>query len=272
MKVKDHFLSQKIFEIKSSKYDGILKTFPQPSAEELPEYYESDKYISHQTTSTSIKDVVYQKVKSFMLRRKKQWVMQHKTSGKILDIGAGTGDFLNCFDEQSWQKYAVEPSDKLEKVLKQKSITIVENLKAFQPHSLDVITFWHSLEHIPDLEYTLSELERVIKKDGIVFIAVPNYKSYDAKCYEQFWAAWDVPRHLWHFSRKGLKKIVQQYSLQCYKERGMYFDAFYVSILSEKYRTNGSLLRSLYIGGLSNLKAIKNMEYSSILFVLKPYQ
>ncbi len=271
MKVKDHFLSQKVFEIKSSKYDGILKTFPQPSAGELPQYYESDKYISHQTTPSSIKDVVYQKVKSFMLHRKKQWVMQYKTSGKILDIGAGTGDFLNVFEKKFWKKYAIEPSSKLQEVLKEKDISVINDLKEFKDQSFDVITLWHSLEHIPDLELTLSELERVIKKDGIVFIAVPNYNSYDAKYYDQFWAAWDVPRHLWHFSRKGLKKIVQQYSLQCYKERGMYFDAFYVSMLSEKYRTNGSLLRSLYVGGLSNLKAIKNMEYSSILFVLKPY-
>lgn len=271
MKVKDHFLSQEIFEVKASKYNGILKTYPQPSLEDLPKYYDSDEYISHQTTSKSVKDVVYQKVKSKMLQKKKKWILKQKASGQILDIGAGTGDFLNCFDKDSWQKFALEPTEKLHQVLKQKEILIVNALSEFENQSLDVITLWHSLEHIPDLENTLSELQRIIKKDGVVFIAVPNYKSYDAKYYDKFWAAWDVPRHLWHFSRKGLKEIIQNFSFECIKEKGLYFDAIYVSMLSEKYKTKGSLLRSFYIGWLSNLKAKQNKEHSSVLYVLKPF-
>jgi ubiquinone/menaquinone biosynthesis C-methylase UbiE len=271
MKIKDHFLSQEIFEVKASKHAGILRTYPQPSLEELPKYYESDDYISHQTESKSIKDFVYQKVKSLMLHKKKQWILRHNTSGKILDIGAGTGDFLNVFEKKLWKKYAIEPSGKLQEVLKEKDISVVNDLKEFKDQSLDVITLWHSLEHIPDLEHTLSELRRVIKNEGIIFIAVPNYESYDAKYYKKFWAAWDVPRHLWHFSRKGFKRLVQQYSLKCDKEKGLYFDAFYVSLLSEKYKPKGSYFRSIPVGWYSNFVAKQNKEYSSVLYVLKPF-
>lgn len=271
MKVKDHFLSQEIFEIKASKYNGILKTLPQPMAADLLKYYHSDDYISHQTKPKSIKDLVYQKVKSIMLQKKKKWILKQKTSGKILDIGTGTGDFLNALDKNLWQKFALEPTEKLHQILNQKEISIVNTLNEFENQSLDVITLWHSLEHIPDLENTLSELQRIIKKDGVVFIAVPNYKSYDAKYYEKYWAAWDVPRHLWHFSRKGLKQIAKSYSFHCTKEKALPFDAFYVSMLSEKYHPKGSFLKSFYLGWLSNLKAKQNKEYSSILYVLKPF-
>lgn len=271
MKVKDHFLSQEIFEIKASKYNGILKTLPQPIAANLQGYYDSDDYISHQTKPKSIKDFVYQKVKSIMLQKKKKWILKQKTSGKILDIGAGTGDFLNALDKNLWQKYALEPVEKLHEVLNQKEISIVSTLNELENQSLDVITLWHSLEHIPNLENTLSELQRIIKKDGFVFIAVPNYKSYDAKYYEKYWAAWDVPRHLWHFSRKGLKQIAESYSFYCTKEQALPFDAYYVSLLSEKYHPKGLVLKSFYVGWLSNLKAKQSKEYSSILYVLKPF-
>jgi 2-polyprenyl-3-methyl-5-hydroxy-6-metoxy-1,4-benzoquinol methylase len=269
MKVKDHFLSQEVFEIKPSEYDGVLKTVPQPSAKDLPRYYDSNEYISHQTESKSIKDFIYQKVKSLMLQKKKQWILNYKSQGKILDIGAGTGDFLHCFKTNNWEKFALEPSSKLHELLTKKKISLIKDLKEIDNNTFDIITLWHSLEHIPDIENTLTELQRIIKKDGVLFIAVPNYKSYDAKLYKTNWAAWDVPRHLWHFSRNGLKKLLEKFSFHCQDEKGLFFDAFYVSLLSENYTKNGSSLKSLYTGFISNLKARQNKEYSSVLYILK---
>ncbi len=269
MKIKDHFLSQETFEIKASKYEGILKTAPMPSPEDLTRYYDSNAYISHQTKVSSLKDFIYQSVKSHMLERKKKWIHKYKDHGKILDIGAGTGDFLNGFDNEKWEKFALEPSTKLHKVLIQKGITLVEKLSEFDNDSFDVITLWHSLEHIPDIEDTLSNLKRIIKNEGTIFIAVPNHKSYDARYYKNFWAAWDVPRHLWHFSRNGLKDFIQKYAFHCLEEKGLVFDAFYVSLLSEKYKPNGFLPRGIYTGFISNLKAKRTKEFSSVLYVLK---
>jgi SAM-dependent methyltransferase len=269
MKIKDHFLSQDTFEVKPSQYKGILKTTPQPSATDLPKYYESPDYISHQIKSKSLKDIIYQKVKSVMIKRKLNWVFDYQSSGSILDIGAGTGEFLEAFNFKDWNKSAIEPSKKLHSNLEQKDIQLYSELHQIKESSQDVITLWHSLEHIPNLEESLEELKRILKPDGVLFIAVPNHKSYDAVFYKSYWAAWDVPRHLWHFSRYGLKNLLSNYSFECVEEKPLIFDAYYVSILSEKYHPKGNLLRSIYKGWLSNQKARANKDYSSILYVLR---
>ena len=269
MKIKDHFLSQETFEVKPSVYPGILETNPKPSEDKLADYYDSTDYISHQTKAKSLKDKIYQSVKRLMIKRKKNQILKHHQKGKILDIGAGTGDFLEAFDQDNWQKFAIEPSDKLHTILKQKQIQRLNDLSAFENDSFEIITLWHSLEHIPNLEETLLELKRILKSNGVIFIAVPNYKSYDAKYYKSYWAAWDVPRHLWHFSRSGLKNVLSKFDFNCIKEKAMPFDAYYVSLLSESYKPNGIKARAFFIGWLSNSKAKANKEHSSITYVLK---
>lgn len=270
MKVKDHFLSQEIFEVKPSKHKGILQTFPQPNESDLAKYYDSPEYISHQTQAKSFRDKIYQGVKSFMINKKKKMVLKHRQQGFILDIGAGTGEFLDAFDSQHWSKFSVEPSVKLHAQLSKKGIELKDQLNDFEDHSFDVITLWHSLEHIPNLELTIMHLKRILKPQGVVFVAVPNFKSYDAQIYKSHWAAWDVPRHLWHFSRIGIKSIFSKHNFNCIKDRGMFFDAFYVSMLSSQYQPKGNLFIALLIASLSNLKAWFNKEYSSIIYVLKP--
>ncbi len=270
MKVKDHFLSQETFEVKPSKYTGILQTTPKPATNKLSKYYDSPEYISHQTKAKSLKDKIYQQVKSFMIDKKKKMVLKHHQKGNILDIGAGTGDFLDAFDNKLWTKYSIEPSEKLHSRILEKGIHLRDSLNQFEEHSLEVITLWHSLEHIPDLDFTINYLNKILKPNGVILIAVPNYLSYDAKFYDKYWAAWDVPRHLWHFSKFGLKSIFSKYNFKCIKQKGLPFDAFYVSLLSENYKPDGSKIRSFFVGLISNLKALINKEHSSIIYVLKP--
>ena len=270
MKIKDHFLSQEVFEIKPSRFEGILETTPKPSADKLDEYYDSPNYISHQTKARSLKDKIYQGVKSIMINRKKRLIMGYKREGKILDVGAGTGEFLDAFEKKNWKKTVLEPSSKFQSVYKEKNFSILKTLSQAKENSFDVITLWHSLEHIPQLEDTVKELKRILKPNGVIFIAVPNYKSYDSKFYKAYWAAWDVPRHLWHFSRDGLKQLFRKENFYCAKEVGLPFDAYYVSLLSENYKPKGFKLRAFFIGVLSNLKSSSNQEYSSIIFVLRP--
>lgn len=270
MKITDHFLSDEVFEVKPSQHKGILQTIPQPSEDKLAQYYESAQYISHQTSAKSFKDKVYHRVKSYMISIKKSKVLEHHQQGNILDIGAGTGDFLDAFNSESWIKFSIEPSVKLHSKLNEKGIHLKAHLEEFEDLCFDVITLWHSLEHIPNLDHTIKHLKRIIKPNGIIFIAVPNYNSFDAKFYKSYWAAWDVPRHLWHFSRSGLKSVFYKYGFSCTKERGMPFDAFYVSMLSEQYKSNGNFLSAFLIGALSNLKALFTKEYSSVIYVLKP--
>jgi len=269
MKIKDHFLTQEYFEVKPSKHKGILQTFPQPSENDLPKYYDSPDYISHQTQAQSLRDKIYQKVKSFMIAKKKKMVLKHHQQGHILDIGAGTGEFLDVFDSQDWSKYCIEPSTKLHPQLSKKGIKRKVHLSEFENQFFDVITLWHSLEHIPNLEVTISHLKRILKPQGLVYVAVPNYKCFDAQIYKSHWAAWDVPRHLWHFSRLGLKSLFLNHDLKCVKNIGMPFDAFYVSILSEQYKPHGHLFHAIWVSTLSNLKAFFTKEYSSVIYVLK---
>jgi SAM-dependent methyltransferase len=269
MKIKDHFLSQEEFEIKPSNHKGVLETFPKPSMEKLVDYYDSPDYISHQTKARTFRDKIYQGVKSIMINRKKRLIMGYKREGSILDVGAGTGEFLEAFEERNWNKTVLEPSAKFQSVYKEKNFSVLKDLSQANENSFDVITLWHSLEHIPQLEDTVKELKRILKPNGVIFIAVPNYKSYDSKFYKEYWAAWDVPRHLWHFSRNGLKELFIKENFICPKEIGLPFDAYYVSLLSEKYKPRGYNLRAFVIGALSNLKSSLNQEYSSIIYVLR---
>jgi len=272
MKIKDHFLSQEEFRITPSKHEGILETIPKPSEDKLAAYYNSSDYRSHQIKAKSFKDKIYQSVKAIMINRKKRLIMGYKREGSILDIGAGTGEFLEAFEPKHWTKSAIEPSPKFQSEFQKKDINLIKHLHPIQENSFDVITLWHSLEHIPNLTDTIQNLKRVLKPNGIVIVAVPNHNSYDAKYYKNYWAAWDVPRHLWHFSREGLKKVFKQYRLKCVKEIGLPFDAYYVSLLSESYKPNGFKLRAFLIGALSNLKSNSNREFSSIMYILKPFK
>jgi 2-polyprenyl-3-methyl-5-hydroxy-6-metoxy-1,4-benzoquinol methylase len=271
LKVKDHSVSGEEFELLLNEELGLLKTHPQPSAENLGRYYESDDYISHTDGKRSLFEKLYHAVKQKALRDKISLIQGFKPSkGNLLDIGAGTGDFLIEAKKSGWVTTGIEPSDKAKSIAKQKGVVFSEALSAIQDHSQDVITMWHVLEHVPDVEAQIKELKRILKPDGVLIVAVPNFNSYDAKHYGAYWAAYDVPRHLWHFSKIAIKKLFAAEEMDLVKIAPMKFDSFYVSLLSEKYKTGKMNFIGGFLTGLrSNLKATQNFEYSSHIYVLK---
>jgi 2-polyprenyl-3-methyl-5-hydroxy-6-metoxy-1,4-benzoquinol methylase len=271
LKVKDHSVSGEEFELLLNEELGLLKTHPQPSAENLGRYYESDDYISHTDGKRSLFEKLYHAVKQKALRDKISLIQGFKPSkGNLLDIGAGTGDFLIEAKKSGWITTGIEPSDKAKSIAKQKGVVFSEALSAIQDHSQDVITMWHVLEHVPDVEAQIKELKRILKPDGVLIVAVPNFNSYDAKHYGAYWAAYDVPRHLWHFSKTAIKKLFAAEEMDLIKIAPMKFDSFYVSLLSEKYKTGKMNFIGGFLTGLrSNLKAAQNFEYSSHIYVLK---
>ena len=269
MKIKDYFYSQEVFEVLPSKHEGILETFPKLSEEKLSEYYYHEKYISHQTQSKSLFDKAYQFAKRFMTKRKQKMVLKFHSSGRILDIGTGTGDFLKSFDPKRWEKYAIEPNEDLHQRLKENNISLLDGVDKIKNHKFDVITLWHALEHIPNLEETLQSIRESLTPNGILVIAVPNYKSFDAKFYKSFWAAWDVPRHVWHFSKQGLISLCQTFDLKFYNTISLPLDAFYISIVSEKYRKSNNIVRGFMVGLYSNVSGMFKNEYSSFVYVFK---
>ena len=269
--VKDHSISKESFELfEDSEYE-LLKTNPFPELSELGKYYESEDYISHTDGSRNLFEKVYQTVKKKTLNDKISWIKSFKKSTiSILDIGCGTGDFLFRAKEEGWKVFGFEPNEKAKAISKSKNINLIDDLDSFQKHSFDVITMWHVLEHVPDLDKQIKQIKTLLKPDGLLIIAVPNYKSYDAIFYKSDWAAYDVPRHLWHFSKTSIKKIFQNYQMQLIHIKPMYFDSFYVSLLSEKYRSGKmNLLRAFYIGLISNLKGKSTKEYSSHVYFLE---
>ena len=270
LSVKDFSVSQETFELLYSEELDMLITHPQPSLEKLPSYYESVDYISHTDGNRSIFEKMYQFVKGIALKNKLKLINSQSQKGRILDIGAGVGDFLSVAKKEGWETIGVEPSEKAKTIAKTKGVKFVENLSELESNSFDVITMWHVLEHVPDLEKQIQELKRLVKPTGTVIIAVPNFKSFDAKHYDKYWAAYDVPIHLWHFSKTAIQKLFARENLELIKVIPMKFDSFYVSLLSEKYKTGKmNFIKAFYIGLKSNWKGNQNSEYSSHIYLLK---
>ena len=277
LNVKDHSVSGEEFQLKYNETLDLLETYPQPSEDKLGHYYESDDYISHTDAKRNLFEKAYHFIKSIALKRKLKLINSFNSDDKkLLDIGCGTGDFLKVAKDNNWYVSGIEPNESARLIANQKTdntVFDIEHLSKFEPHSFDVITLWHVLEHLPKLENHISVFESLLKPNGRLVIAVPNYKSYDAHYYKNFWAAFDVPRHLWHFSQTSISKLVQQKSMEIESTNPMTFDAYYVSLLSEKYK-NGFMnpFKAFWIGLRSNSKAKRSSEYSSLIYIIKKSQ
>ncbi|MFA9187173.1 class I SAM-dependent methyltransferase [Flavobacterium sp. FBOR7N2.3] len=269
--VKDHSVSKEIFDLYQDETLDMLITYPQPSLDTLGKYYESEDYISHTDNKRSLFEKAYHFVKQIALKNKLDLINSFQPNkGRILDIGAGTGDFLLTAQENGWQTIGVEPSPRAKGIAIKKGIAFVEDTKELESHSFDTISMWHVLEHVPDLDAQIKELKRLLKQDGTLIVAVPNYKSFDAKHYGAFWAAYDVPIHFWHFSKKAIQLLFAKEGMKLEKVLPMKFDSFYVSLLSEKYKSGKmNFVKAFFIGLQSNWKAKRNFEYSSHIYVLK---
>ena len=269
--VTDYSVSKEVFDLYLDESLDMLITHPQPSLEILGKYYESADYISHTDSKRSLFEKVYHFVKSIALKKKLNLINSlQPNQGKILDIGAGTGEFLSVAKQNGWDVTGVEPSDKAKQIAINKGVSFVEAIAPLEDHSFDVITMWHVLEHVPELNHQIKELKRLLKPSGSLIIAVPNFKSFDAQYYGKFWAAYDVPIHFWHFSKTAIKLLFDKEDIKLEKVLPMKFDSFYVSLLSEKYK-NGKMnfVKAIWIGLVSNWKAIRSSEYSSHIYVLK---
>ncbi|MDD7915553.1 class I SAM-dependent methyltransferase [Polaribacter ponticola] len=273
---KDHTVSNEVYQVTINKEYDMLVTKPVPK--NLGDYYKSEDYISHTDSKKSILDKVYQAVKNITLKRKLKLIdtslfNQNSSSipeKNILDVGAGTGDFLKVCKDNSWNVYGVEPDLGARNIASKKGIILLEDLSKIKNKQFDIITLWHVLEHVENLEEYISTLKSLLTKDGKLIIAVPNYKSYDAKYYKEFWAAFDVPRHLWHFSQTSISKLFSKEDMMVEKTLPMKFDSYYVSLLSEKYKSGKmNPIKSFYRGFISNMKARSSSEYSSLIYVLK---
>lgn len=271
IKIKDYSVSGEEFELLMDENLQLLKTHPQPNNQELQKYYQSEDYISHTDAKRSWFEKIYHLVKQKAIKDKVSLIEYYNSSkGIVLDIGSGTGDFLAEAKKQNWKAVGIEPSNRAKLIAKQKGVCLVETYEELENHYFDVITMWHVLEHVPDLDFQINKLKSLLKPNGTIFIAVPNYKSFDAHHYANYWAAYDVPRHFWHFSKSAIQQLFAEKNLKLVDVKPMWFDSFYVSLLSEKYKTGKmNVLSAFWIGLQSNLKGKKTNEFSSHIYIFK---
>jgi 2-polyprenyl-3-methyl-5-hydroxy-6-metoxy-1,4-benzoquinol methylase len=275
LSAKDFTVSHELFEIWQCNICTARFTQSVPDSEEIIKYYRSENYISHSDTKKGIVNSLYHYVRRRTLRGKRNLISAYTRlpTGKILDIGAGTGAFLQTMQKADWQIEGLEPDEAARenaKMLYGLSLKPSKELFTLQAESFDAITLWHVLEHVHDLHEYMEQLKRLLKPQGCLFVAVPNYTSYDADVYQQFWAAYDVPRHLYHFSPTSITQLLLQHGLQLKAIKPMWYDSFYVSMLSEKYKTNkNKIVRAVWNGYVSNWKTLfDNEKCSSIIYII----
>jgi 2-polyprenyl-3-methyl-5-hydroxy-6-metoxy-1,4-benzoquinol methylase len=272
--VKDFTVSGETFPVLHC--NGCQARFTQgiPDAAEIGNYYRSESYISHTDTRKGLVNRLYHLVRSYTLGSKLRMVRRDAgmRTGTLLDYGSGTGAFLDTMRKGGWTVSGLEPDEEARaraKELHGLDLQGPENLAGLGTASFDAVTLWHVLEHVHDLHNTLDHLVRVLKPGGMLFIAVPNYTSGDAVHYGEYWAAWDVPRHLYHFSPSSMRGLLERHGMIVQGTRRMWFDSFYVSMLSERYkRGRGAILRAFAEGFLSNVQSLTQRDSCSSLIYL----
>ncbi len=273
---KDHFATGELFDIFHCKDCGFVFTQNIPDEKDIAPYYDSPTYISHSNTSKGLVNKLYHIVRSIMLRRKVSLVQKLTVlqNGRIVDYGAGTGYFARAMHKKGWEVTAIEKSEQARRFSKEKfgfEMQPEDALKSIESNSVDVITLWHVMEHIQQIDTFWEDMSRILEDTGIAIIAVPNCKSYDADNYGEHWAAYDVPRHLWHFSPSTIMQLGEKHGFILERQYPMLFDGFYISLLSE--RNKGSrlqLLRGFWNGFLGLCATLdKCSASSSIIYVFR---
>lgn len=274
LEVQDYTVSQKKFQIVNCKSCHFKFTNPRPDQNEIGAYYKAESYISHTNTSKGIIAKIYHTVRKYTLRSKVTLIHNlNPQKGKLLDVGCGTGMFLKVARNDGWEVSGIEPDTEARKIAEKinKSDIKSEILPSYPQEKFNIITMWHVLEHVHRLNETVDWLKDRLTNDGSLVIAVPNHQSKDAEIYGREWAAYDVPRHLYHFSENSINRIFEKKGFKLVKKIPMRFDSFYVSMLSTKYKTGKiNYLKALIDGLKSNIHGKKHENnYSSVIYIFK---
>lgn len=269
MTCTDFYASGEQFELFSCEDCGFTFTQDVPVEAEMGRYYETPDYISHSDTKKGAMNALYHQVRKYMLGRKARLVVKesHRKSGRLLDIGTGTGYFASTMEQRGWKVEAIEKNPQARMFAKEHfglEVKADEALQEFESGCFDVITLWHVMEHLEHLDATWERLRELLSDRGVLIVAVPNCSSYDAGKYGEYWAAYDVPRHLWHFTPVTIQQFASKHGFIMANRHPMPFDAFYVSMLSEKHRGSSfSFVKGIWVGTIAWLSILTKKERSS---------
>jgi SAM-dependent methyltransferase len=274
--VKDHTVSGEIFEVWHCTACTARFTQKVPAGSDIGRYYQAEAYVSHTDTKKGLVNRLYHAVRNYTLQTKRKLLEKATglTKGALLDVGAGTGAFSAAMQQAGWAVTGLEPDETARANARTNhniELQDPETLFTLPPNSYDAITLWHVLEHVHELHRYLDTFNKVLKPSGVLVIAVPNYTSYDASVYQEHWAAYDVPRHLYHFSPASMQVLAQKHGFAIAQYKPMWFDSFYVAMLSEQYKNGkGNLVKAVWNGLVSNLKALgDSKKCSSVIFVMR---
>lgn len=273
--VIDHSVSNQAFVIWQCSQCTLRFTQDVPDEASIGAYYQSENYISHTNTDKGLINRLYKKVRNHTLNQKAELVISNtKPKGNLLDLGAGIGAFLHTMKEKGWEVTGIEPdSGARQQALQLFDLSLQETrvLNDLPPESFDAITLWHVLEHVHQLHAYIEQLKKLLKKDGKIFIAVPNYNAVDSSVYKLYWAAYDVPRHLYHFNPRSMNILMEKHRLKIIDKKPMWFDSFYISLLSSKYKNGKTRWIGAAITGIrSNLSALASKDRcSSVIYIIE---
>jgi 2-polyprenyl-3-methyl-5-hydroxy-6-metoxy-1,4-benzoquinol methylase len=276
LRAKDHTVSGEEFVIEECNHCSFRFTQDVPDENSIAPYYQSSDYISHSNTAKGLINRLYHFVRKKTLVQKRALVQKvtGMQTGRILDAGCGIGSFVHEMKTAGWDTWGIEPDEGARKVAKEIYSLDIESPAIFYQltaESFDAITLWHVLEHVHTLDNYISQLKAILKKEGRIIIAVPNYTAKDAAIYKESWAAYDVPRHLYHFSPRAMEALMSKHGLKIEQYKPMWFDSFYISMLSSKYKNGITNLPAAFWNGLrSNLAAISDAKKcSSVIYIIR---
>ena len=273
----DNLVSKQLFGVSLCHACGFLFTNPRPDAQAMGKYYCSDDYISHTDGGSSLFDKLYRRIRKFMIVKKYSVVEKHKTvngAATLLDYGCGTGEFLKYCQYKGYNVMGYEPGNNASVMARNKSLQVLVDeplLEQLEENQFQVITLWHVFEHIVDFQQKIDLFSRKLCDNGILIIAVPEHKSYDAKFYKEHWAAWDVPRHVNHFEEKTLTRAVFNSGFVLVKKYPLIFDSYYIALLSERKKNKiVRFLLACMVGFWSNIHGLLGKSpFSSQIYVFK---
>jgi len=271
LKCTDHLKSKEVFDLFRCHQCGFVFTREYPDERSIRKYYESDDYISHDDNAKGFLNRIYLPVRNIMLRKKRG--IAEKTTGlrkgKILDIGCGTGYFAGTMKKAGWDVTGIEPNRKARDYGSVRfgiNVLNPNQISDLPDNSFDLVTMWHVMEHFHDPFGYAAEISRLLKPGGTCLCALPNCSSFDAEHYRESWAAYDVPRHLWHFTPETYRVFAEKTGFKIYGIRPLPLDVFYISILSEKIKgSKFQFLLGLIKGSLFSFQALIDKRKSSSL-------